>query len=93
MELITLLANPKVLGILGVSGTLLLGFCVTIYRLYLYQRAQHERSLEKIDDLQEKRITEHDTLRKDYYELASDMEKTLDAVLKAIKPKSSGGNN
>ncbi len=92
MELITLLANPKILAALGVSGTLLLGFCYTMYKLYIHHRIKHEETLEKIEELQEKRIGEHDEMRKAYYELASDMEKTLNAVLKAIRTKKSDGN-
>ncbi len=91
MDIIQLFTNPKILAALGVSGTLLLGFCITMYRLYIHHRNKHEETLEKIEEIQEKRIGEHDEMRKDYYELASDMEKTLNAVLKAIKPRNTNG--
>ena len=91
MELIQLLLNPKILAALGVSGTLLLGFCVTIYRIYIYQRNHYEEALEKINTLQEKRVEESQQMQKEYYELAADMDKTLDAVIKAIRPKNSNG--
>ena len=90
MELLTLLANPKILAALGVSGTLLLGFCITIYRLYIYQRTKSEEAQEKIYELQEKRLKESQEMRKEFFDLAADMDKTLNSVIQAMRPKNGG---
>ena len=93
MELVQLLLNPKVIGVLGVSGALLLGFCFVLYRLYIYQRNKTDEAHQKIEEIQEKRVQENREMQKEYYDLAADMDKTLDSVLKAIRTKNSGDNN
>ena len=65
-------------------------------KLYLWAQRENkflgylEEALQRIDDLQETRIRESQEMTKDHYELASSMEKTLDAVLRAIRPKHNG---
>ena len=45
-----------------------------------------------ITEIQEKRLQEAIEMSKDYHELVADMDKTLDAVIKATKPKNGNGS-
>lgn len=92
MELITLLLNPKIIAVIGPVGAILLGVVILLFKLYKYERNKKEQEQKKNDELQESRLKESQEMQKDYYELAADMDKTLNAVLKAIRPKNGNGN-
>jgi hypothetical protein len=84
MEIITLLLNPKILAVIGPVGAILLGVCITFYRLMM-------KFLKKYEEVQEKRIKEAQEMQRDFLEFSVDMTKTLDAVLNAIRPRNSNG--
>jgi len=86
-ELISILLNPKVIAIIGPAGAILLGVAIVMYRLAM-------QFIKKYEEVQEKRITEAQAMQKEYFELANDWEKTLNAVLRALgKKNSNGGSN
>ena len=64
-----------------------------LYRFYREERQRAIDAEKKNDEIQEKRLQEAVEMSKDYHELVSDMDKTLDAVLKAIRrPKNGNGS-
>ena len=64
-----------------------------LYRFYREERKRVIEAEKKNDEIQEKRLQEAVEMSKDYHELVSDMDKTLDAVLKAIRrPKNGNGS-
>lgn len=46
-----------------------------------------------IEELQEKRIAENKTMQKEYSELARDMDKTLELLIKMVNGKRNGGKS
>lgn len=85
MDLITLLLNPKVLAILGPLGVLCLVIFYSSYKViaYLFKR---------YDEIQEKRIHEAQEMQKEYLELASDIDKTLNLLIKTVSKRNGNGN-
>lgn len=93
MEFFSLLLNPKLLAIFGPIGAILISVCVMLYRFYREERKRAIDAEKKNDEIQEKRLKEAVEMSKDYHELVSDMDKTLDAVLKVIRrPKNGNGS-
>ncbi len=85
MEIITaLLASPKILAVLGVTGTVLLGIAFIFYRLFI-------KFLGKYEDVQEIRIKEAQENTKDYFELSNELQKTMDILIRTVSRKN-GGN-
>ncbi len=81
MDFITdLLSNPKVWSVLTPAGivTIVLGFA--LYKLF-----------EKYDKLQEQRLAEWKSMVEDYNNLAKDVNKTLDTLLRVIVTKNGNG--
>ena len=86
MEIITaLLASPKVLAVLGISGTLLLGIATIFYRLFM-------KFLKKYEEVQELRLKESQENTKDYFELATELQKTMDILIRTVSRKNSNSN-
>lgn len=87
MEIITvLLASPKILAVLGITGTVLLGIAFVFYRLFI-------KFLGKYEAVQEIRIKESQDNTKDYFELATELQKTMDILIKTVGRKSSNGGS
>lgn len=81
MDIITsILGNPKLWSILTPAGvvTIVLGFA--LYKLF-----------DKYDKLQEQRLAEWKSMVEDYNNLAKDVNKTLDTLLRVIVTKGNGG--
>ena len=78
--IIDVLSNPKVWSILTPAGivTIVLGFA--LYKLF-----------EKYDKLQEQRLAEWKSMVEDYNNLAKDVNKTLDTLLRVIVTKNGNG--
>lgn len=78
--IIDLLSNPKVWSILTPAGivTIVLGYA--LYKLF-----------EKYDKLQEQRLAEWKSMVEDYNNLAKDVNKTLDTLLRVIVTKNGNG--
>jgi hypothetical protein len=71
--ILELLLDPFVLKVFGPFGILLLVTSIALYKVFkLYTEAQ------------EKRITEAQSMQKEYQELASDINKTLDLIVSLI---------
>jgi len=85
MELTTLLLNPKVLALLGPIGVVGL---IAIYSFYKITITLLKRN----DDIQEKRIQEAQEMQKEYAELASEVNKTLDILIKTFRRKNGNGH-
>jgi hypothetical protein len=73
MSILELLLNPKVLSILGPVGLWAILASFALYKLG-----------KRYDDIQETRIKETKEMQKEYYELANDIEKTLNTLLAVI---------
>jgi len=78
--LVDLLSNPKLWSILTPAGivTIVLGFA--LYKLF-----------DKYDKLQEQRLAEWKSMVEDYNNLAKDVNKTLDTLLRVIVTKNGNG--
>jgi len=78
--IVDLLSNPKLWSILTPAGivTIVLGFA--LYKLF-----------DKYDKLQEQRLAEWKSMVEDYNNLAKDVNKTLDTLLRVIVTKGNGG--
>ena len=76
--LLDLLNNIKIIGPLGVVA------CVEAYAIYnLFSR---------LEESQEKRLQDWQTMNKDYQDLSNEINKTLDAILKMFGRKNGSGN-
>lgn len=87
MDVVNLLLNPQLIAILTPAGVLLLVGCWLLYSNY-------KKVLQSYMDLQEKRIQENQAMQKTYYDLAADVNKTLDILMNTLGRKndnSSGG--
>ena len=74
--LLDILNNIKIIGPLGVVA------CVEAYAIYVL--------LNKLEEQQEKRLQDWQSMKDEYTQLSSDINKTLDAILKMFGRK--GGN-
>ena len=82
MELLTLLLDPKFISIVGPLGIIAVVEGYAIYKLF----NNHEK-------LQEARLTEWKSLVEDYNKLCSDVNKTLDTLLKIVGNKNGNGGS
>jgi hypothetical protein len=83
MELLSdLLLNPRLWSIITPAGlvTAVLGYA--LYKMFL-----------KYDKLQEQRISEWKQMREEYTHLCTEVNKTLDTVLKVIGNRNSNGGS
>jgi hypothetical protein len=78
-----LLLNPQLLAILGPAGVILLIGCGLLYRNY-------SKLLKAYMELQEKRVQESQQMQKVYYELANDVDKTLEILLTTLGKRNGG---
>lgn len=83
MDFMSVLLDPRVLGVFGPVGVVLIAVAVTFYRLYIHERDKNE-------ELTEKRVQESQAMQKEYYELAADVDKTLDLLTNMIGKKNGG---
>ena len=85
MDLVTLLLNPQLIAILTPAGIILLVGCWLLYSNY-------KKLLQSYMDLQEKRVLENQNMQKTYYDLAADVNKTLDLLMNTMgRNNGSGG--
>jgi hypothetical protein len=77
--LLDILNNIKVIGPLGVVALI---EAYAIYSLF-----------NKLEDLQEKRLNDWQTMNKDYQDLSTEINRTLDAILKMFGRKNGNGGN
>jgi hypothetical protein len=92
MEIIQLLLKPELLAVLGPIGTVLLGVLIFTYRQYTHFRDKYEEQITKNDTLEEKRVDDIRQMNREYFQLASEVEKTLDILISVIKNRRNGGN-
>ncbi len=92
MDFISLLLNPKVIGVVGPMGAILLGVCYFLYRQYIHFRNKYEEAMDEKETLQEKRIVENQEMHKEYFQLANEIEKTLDILISIIKSRRNGNS-
>lgn len=76
LELLKQLLTPDNLRIFGAFGVLYLVSLVAIYKLFQMYAA-----------VQEKRIEDNRTMQKEYYELAADINKTLEILIRVKDEK------
>jgi hypothetical protein len=76
-SIISLLTNPQLIAILGPAGIILLVGCALLYKNY-------KNVLKLYMELQEKRVQENQQMQKIYYELANDVDKTLEILLTTL---------
>jgi hypothetical protein len=81
MELLTLLLDPKFISIVGPLGILAVVEGYVIYKLF-----------DKHEKLQEARLNEWRSMVEDYNKLCSDVNKTLDTLLKVVGRNGNGGS-
>lgn len=86
MTLIDLLLNPQLIAVLTPAGVILLAGCWLLYSNY-------KKILQSYMDLQEKRIKENQDMQKVYYDLAADVNKTLEILLATLGKKNGNGSN
>ena len=86
MDIVTLLLNPQLIAVLTPAGIVLLVGCWLLYRNY-------SRLLKNYMELQEKRVQENQNMQKTYYELAADVDKTLEILLSTIGRKNNNGGS
>jgi len=84
MDIFTLLLNPKVLAILGPVGIMGLAVIYGNYKMWKW-------FFTKYDEIQNKRIEESHDMQKEYFELAKEVDKTLDILIKTISRKGNNG--
>ncbi len=85
--LIGILTNPTLINLLGPIGVVLAVICGVLYFNY-------KSVLKKYMELQEKRVSENQNMQKIYYELAHDVDKTLEMLLTSLdKKKNDGGDH
>lgn len=82
MDLFKLILDPKVLSILGP-----LGLAAIVEGYWLMQL------FKKYDGVQEKRLDENKQMQKEYMELSTDINKTLDLLIKAFQKNNGNGGN
>jgi hypothetical protein len=81
MELVNIFLDPKVLSILGPVGLWAFLASIALYKIS-----------KRYDEIQEKRITENKEMQKEYLELAKDIERTLDVLIRTVGKKNGGGS-
>lgn len=81
VELLKLLLDPKVLSVITPAGVLVGALVWGLYRM-----------AQKYDELQEKRIAEWKQMNDEYTELTTDINKTLDLLIKTVGRKNGNGN-
>jgi hypothetical protein len=86
MDIVNLLLNPQLIAILGPAGIILLVGCWLLYRNY-------SQVLKDYKEVQEKRIQENQNMQKVYYELANDVDKTLEILLATLGRKNGNGGS
>jgi hypothetical protein len=79
--LITILTDPKFLTIVGPLGVAAALEAWAIYSLFT-----------RLEDLQEKRLQDWQTMKDEYTQLSSDINKTLDVLIKTLGRKNGNGN-
>jgi hypothetical protein len=77
--LLDILNNIKVIGPLGVVAAV---EAYVIYNLF-----------NRLEDLQDKRLQDWQAMKNEYTQLSSDINKTLDAILKMFGRKNGNGGN
>ena len=77
--LLDILNNIKIIGPLGVVALI---EAYAIYALF-----------NKLEDLQEKRLNDWQAMNKDYQDLSTEINRTLDAILKMFGRKNGNGGN
>lgn len=77
--LLDILNNIKVIGPLGVVA------CVEAYAIYSL--------FNKLEEAQEQRLNDWKQMKDEYNQLSSDINKTLDAILKMFGRKNNGSGN
>lgn len=88
MTLIDLLLNPQLIAVLTPAGVILLAGCWLLYSNY-------KKILQLYIDLQNQRVKENQDMQKVYYDLAADVNKTLEILLSTLGKKNdsnSGGH-
>lgn len=90
MEFWTTVLNPDLLAfIVKVGGPLLV--CGIVLGYIAWRMSNKVDELNKhIEELQEKRIAENKAMQKEYSELARDMDKTLELLIKMVNGKRGG---
>lgn len=78
--LVDVLSNPKVWSVLTPAGILIIVLGYALYKLF-----------DKYDKLQEQRLAEWKSMVEDYNNLAKDVNKTLDTLLRVIVTKNGNG--
>lgn len=85
MTIIDLLLNPQLIAILTPAGVILLVGCWILYSNY-------KKVLQLYIDLQNQRVKENQDMQKVYYDLAADVNKTLEILLSTLGKKTDNGN-
>lgn len=76
MDLFKELVNPDVIAVIARMGGIAAIMGYVIYRM-----------AKKYDEIQEKRIAENKEMQKEYMDLARDVNKTLDILIRTIQQK------
>lgn len=77
MDIVNLLLNPQLIAILTPAGVILLVGCWLLYSNY-------KKVLQLYIDLQNQRVKENQDMQKTYYDLAADVNKTLDILMNTL---------
>lgn len=90
VELIKLFLEPRVLSVLGPLGFVAVVEGFWLMKLFSY----YKESQAKNDEIQEKRLEENKAMQKEYFDLTTDVNKTMDILINTLGKRSgNGGQN
>ena len=81
LELLQLLLDPRVIGVIGPLGVIAIAEGVALYKMF-----------KVVLDTQEKRLNEWKEIKDEYVQLSNDLNKTLDMLIKMLPKRNGNGN-